>query len=249
MKQKPLLITLISFLCLIEPLIKLFYFKATTHFDFATILANVTTRNSVIEIFEFWLLFPLAGLMLTRLRIWTYYTFIMLMAYASYSILNYEQYTWPYNASEPFAFNIAMAAASFGVILFFLMPGTRRLFFDARVRWWEPMVRYNVQIPCEVMTTRGPVKSTILNISKSGVFIEDHEAFVVDDINRIDFVSHGEAFTMLLALKNKHSIKGQKGVGAQFYFDTLNQYLKIRALIKKIKNGEKDPQKTWAKAA
>ncbi|MBY0517159.1 MAG: PilZ domain-containing protein [Bacteriovoracaceae bacterium] len=249
MKQKPFFITLISYLCFIEPLIKIFYFKATTHFDLSVIISNIGARDSFADFFEFWLLYPLAGMMLVRLRNWTYISFITLMSYTIYSILNYEEYTWPYNSSEPFIYNVVLAACSFGVIVFFFLPGTRKPFFDARVRWWEPMVRYNVEIPCELSTPTGKVGSTILNISKSGVFIEDKNALVVGDIIRMDMVAHGEALSVMLVVKNKHIIKGQHGFGAQFYFESLNQYVKVRQIISHVKKAKKEAPNVWAKAA
>lgn len=242
MRKKPLFITLVSLLCFIEPLIKVLYFKATTHFDFAVILANLGARSGFKDIFEFWLLFPLAGLMIVKLRNWTYVTFIALMGYSIHSILNYEEYTWPYNADTPFGYNIGVAVMCFAVIVYFLLPETRRPFFDARVRWWEPMVRYDVDIPCALVGSFGSLDTNIINISKSGVFIADTDKITVGDNIRMDMVAFGEVLCITLVVKNKHKLKGQAGFGAQFYFQNLSQYYKVRSIVSKIKASKKTAQ-------
>ena len=105
MKNKPLIFTLISILCLIEPIIKILYFNAITHFDFMIIMSNLITRDSARDVFDFWLVYPLAGLLLFKLRKWTYFAFMSLLVYIIYNILTYEKYTWPYNSDSPFMYH------------------------------------------------------------------------------------------------------------------------------------------------
>ena len=101
MKYKPLVFRILSVFFMIEPLIKVLYFKALTHFDFSQIFDNLFSHHSLRDIFDFWLVFPLAGLMLLRLRKWTYFGFLALIGYLFFSIMTYERYTWPYNSSSP----------------------------------------------------------------------------------------------------------------------------------------------------
>lgn len=134
MKNKPLIYTILSILCLIEPAIKILYFKAITQFDFAVILANLQARNTFMEVVDFWLIFPIAGLLVTRLRKWTYFAFIAVLAYINYNIFTYEKYTWPYNSDSPFFYNYVVSFLSVAVLVYFMTPKVRTQFFNKRIR-------------------------------------------------------------------------------------------------------------------
>lgn len=242
MRKKPFFLTLLSVLCLIEPLIKIVYFRITTNFSFLTIMANLSERDSFREVFEFWLLFPIAGLMILKLRNWSYVGFIGLMSYIIYTIINYEEYTWPYNSDTPFMYSYVVAMVCFAIIVYFLLPSTRRPFFDARVRWWEPMVRYNVDMPCQLVTSKGSWKSTIHNLSKSGVFVQDSEKVEVGDKLIMELIAYGETYSLILEVKNKHTINGQVGFGAQIHFNSLGQIFRFRGMVNKIKDAQEAGQ-------
>ena len=238
MRKKPFIFTLISILCLVEPLIKVLYFRAITHFDFVLIIKNLSARESFLEVIDFWLVFPIAGLLIMKLRKFNYYAFMGVLAYIIYSIITYEEYTWPYNSDSPFFYNYALTVCSLMVFMYFLLPGTRKPFFDSRVRWWEPMKRYNVLLPCFLI--RGDLTFTgrILNISKSGVFIEDSVHVKVGDTLKMNLNVFGQNLDVTLEVMNKHTIKGQAGFGAKFRLEDWMQNFKVRSVIRKIKNAQ-----------
>ena len=242
MRKKPFFLTLLSVLCLIEPLIKIIYFKITTNFSFIIIMANLSERDSFREVFEFWLLFPIAGLMIIKLRNWSYMGFIGLMSYIIYTIINYEEYTWPYNSDTPFMYSYVVAMICFAIIVYFLLPSTRRPFFDARVRWWEPMVRYNVDMPCQLVTSKGSWKSTIYNMSKSGVFVQDSDKVEVGDKIIMELIAYGETYSLILEVVNKHTINGQVGFGARLHFHSIAQIFRFRGMVNKIKASQEAGQ-------
>ena len=97
MKTKPIPFSSITLFCLFEPVAKLVYFKTTTHFPWDTILSNLMSRDTMSDVFNFWLIFPLAGLTLLKIRAWSYVLFLSLMVFNVYSLVSYEAYTWPYN--------------------------------------------------------------------------------------------------------------------------------------------------------
>src|SRR5690348_14093639 len=121
MKQKPLLFKILMILCLIEPLIKIFYFRAQTHFAFSVIFENLLARTSPAEIFDFWLVFPLAGLSLLKIRKWSYFIFLSLLAYVVYTFVTYESYTWPYNSATPFFYNQVIVVMAVIIFISFLI--------------------------------------------------------------------------------------------------------------------------------
>jgi hypothetical protein len=238
MRKKPFIFTLVSILCLIEPVFKILYFKATTGFDFSTILSNLLTRQSFFEVIDFWLIYPIAGIMILKLRKLNYYSFMGILVYIFYSIMTYEKYTWPYNSDTPFIYNYVVTLLSFGIFIYFLLPSTRRPFFDARVRWWEPMVRYNVQLPCFLSRGDLSFQGHILNISKSGVFIKDNSEVEVGDKIHLDLSAMGHNISLNIVVMNKHAMHGQLGFGAKFEFASLSERFRIRRLIAHIKDSQ-----------
>ncbi len=238
MRKKPLVFTLVSLLCIVEPLIKIMYFKVTTQFDFQVIIENLMARQSFFEVIDFWLIYPLAGLLIMKLRKINYYAFMSVLVYIFYSIATYEKYTWPYNSDKPFFYNYVITALSFAVFLYFLLPSTRRPFFDARVRWWEPMIRYNVYLPCTVSRENLTFQAQVLNISKSGLFIEDHEQVKIGDQLSIYLEAFGIKLNASIEVMNKHVLNNKLGFGARFKLDSLAQNFTVRSLVAKIKRSQ-----------
>lgn len=238
MKNKPLIFTVLSVLCFIEPLIKILYFKIATQFDFVVIFANLQARNTFVEVLDFWLIFPLAGMLIMRLRKWTYFTFMAVLAYINYNIFTYEKYTWPYNSETPFLYNYIVALLSVGVFIYFLLPRVREPFFDRRVRWWEPQTRYNVHINCKLQSSHLTFPSEILNISKTGAFVVDSKYMKVGEFLVMDFNFLGESISIPVEVVNKHTSKDKIGYGLKFHFKTIRQSLMMAKVIKILKKSQ-----------
>lgn len=220
---------------MIEPLIKVLYFKATTHFDFVVIFANLKARNTFVEVVDFWLIFPLAGLLLLRLRMWTYFGFMSVLGYIMYGMTTYEKYTWPYNADTPHLYNYLVAALSAVVFVGFLFPQIRRPFFDRRLRWWEPNARYATQINCRVHGTHLTFPSQILNMSQTGAFLQESPYLKVGDKLEVTFYFLGEPIQLPVEVIHKSELKGMHGYGVHFTSRNLSHSLKIARVISVLK--------------
>lgn len=240
MKNKPFIFTVLSVLCFIEPLIKVLYFKATTKFDFVVIFANLQARNTFMEVIDFWLIFPIAGMLIMRLRRWTYFTFMAVLCYINYNIFTYEKYTWPYNSDSPFLYNYLVAISSLAVFVYFLLPRTREPFFDRRVRWWEPKTRYNVHIPCRLQGSHLTFPSQILNISQSGAFVQDSKYLKVGDMLVMEFNFLGQTLSLPCEVVSKHTIQNHTGYGLKFNFKTLKQSVTMSKVIKILKKSQSE---------
>jgi hypothetical protein len=240
MKNKPIIFTVLSILCFIEPLIKVLYFKATTDFDFVVIFANLKARNSFLEVVDFWLIFPMAGFLILKLRKWTYFSFMGVLAYINYNIFTYEKYTWPYNSETPFIYNYFVALLSVGVFVYFLSPKVREPFFDRRVRWWEPKSRYNVHISCKLQSSNLTFPSQIVNLSHSGAFVLDSKYMKVGDFLQIEFNFLGQTVCLPVEVVNRHSLRGHDGFGLKFHFRTMRQSVVMAKLIKVLKRSQKE---------
>jgi hypothetical protein len=235
MKNKPFIFTLLSVLCVIEPLIKVLYFKAATHFDFAIIFANLKARNTFFEVFDFWLVFPIAGLLIMKLRKWTYFAFLSLLSYIMYNITTYERYTWPYNSETPFFYNYFVVAMSASVFLYFLLPKTREPFFDRRVRWWESQQRHTVHINCKVHGPHLTFPGQILNISQTGAFLGESPYLKTGERLVLEFNFLGQVIEIPVEVIHHTNVKGQFGYGVQFKYRNFTQSLRMAKVMNVLK--------------
>jgi hypothetical protein len=235
MKNKPLIFTMISILCIIEPIIKILYFKAITHFDFMVIMTNLNTRDSFKDVFDFWLVYPIAGILMFKLRKWSYFAFMSLLGYIVYSIMTYEKYTWPYNSDSPFMYHYLVVIMSVMVFMAFLLPGVREPFFDRRLRWWEPKVRYKVGINCCLKNDTLIFPSEIINISVSGAFLKESSYFKIGDKLDLEFNFLGKEISLPVMVIHKHSVSGRNGYGVQFTFKSFKQNVLVARIINVLK--------------
>lgn len=231
MKKKPFIFTMLSILCFIEPLIKVLYFKAITHFDFMVIMTNLRERNTFLDVVDFWLVFPIAGILILKLRKWTYFGFLSVLTYIVYNILTYERYTWPYNSDTPFMYNYVVVALSVGVFLFFLSPSVREPFFERRARLWETKTRYLVDMSCNLQTGNLSFSTQIMNISKTGAFIEHSPYLKVGDTVMMEFNFLGEVIQFPVKVVHEYTSKSKKGFGVEFIFKTFKQSLQMAKVI------------------
>ena len=118
MKNRPFIFILIAFFHIIEPLIKLAYFKAITPFSLGTIISNISQIHSFKEVIEFWFLFPLGGLALLGVKRWSYPIFVGVQLYNIYGHMTYEKYTWPYVSEVPFASGIILLFINSLIIIY-----------------------------------------------------------------------------------------------------------------------------------
>lgn len=218
-----------------EPAIKVLYFKAITHFDFMVIMANLKTRNTFVEVFDFWLVFPVAGILVMKLRKWTYFAFMSVLVYIMYNITTYEKYTWPYNSDSPFLYNYVVVIMAATVFVYFLIPKVRQPFFDRRVRWWEPQKRYAVQINCKVHGPNLTFPCHILNLSQSGAFMNYSPYLKVGAKLELEFNFLGQLIEVPVEVIHQTTIRGEAGFGVKFKFRTFTQSIRMAKVINVIR--------------
>lgn len=236
MRNKPFIFQLLSVLFFLEPLMKILYFKASTHFDFAIVMANVFSRSGFREVFDFWIVFPAAGIMLWKLRKWTYFAFLGVMTYLIFSILTYESYTWPYNSESPLFYHYFIIVLTIFTFAYFLVPDVRAPFFNGKLRWWESMPRYKTVIPAKVTGNKVTFQSEILNISQTGAFIQDSDHLSPGDVVSISFESEGLVLEMPVKIISRHVISSTPGIGVQFFPLTLSQKIQMFRLVSRVRN-------------
>ena len=121
----------------------------------------------------------------------------------------------------------------------FFLPGFREPFFDRRVRWWEPKVRYSVGINCSLKNASVIFNSEIINISLSGVFLKDSSSFKVGDVLNLNFNFLGSDITLPVKVVHKHTIVCRNGCGVQFCFKSFKQSVKIAKIINVLRHSKR----------
>jgi len=268
MKKRPLLFIILAGMHLLMPLLNILVFKMRTDMDWFVIFDNLLSHKNPKEIFDFWLLFPIAGIALLTVKAWAYPFFVGVQAYSIYHHLFYEKYSCPYISERPFAGAWILLLFNLGIIAYFALPAVRRPFFDRRMRWWEAKTRYGIDIECFVTLegTSGAVTTKILNISETGAFIQMRpemlslfpnelasnlqEAFNYNgqkpysNTLRCEFQAFGMHFGLPARIVNRHKVSGLEGIGIEFVFYGLSERLKfkrfMRVLRSKFKNSMLD---------
>ncbi len=235
MRNKPFIFQLLSVLFLLEPAIKILYFKASTHFDFVTVFENILSRTSFREVFDFWIVFPVAGLMLWKLRKWTYFAFLAVMSYLIFSILTYEKYTWPYNTDKPLLYHYFIIVVTLLTVAYFLIPKVREPFFNKNLRWWESKPRYRIAIPTKVTGNKITFQTEIINISQTGAFLKDNNLLAPGDVISLSFESEGLMMEVPVKVISRHVIASTPGYGVQFFPTSFSQKFQLVRLIGRIR--------------
>ncbi len=245
MKNRPLILIILGCLHFLEPLFKIFYFKAKTQFDLLTILNNLTTfsHDNMKGLVDFWLIFPLAGIALLSVKKWSYPLFISIQAYSVINYLTYEKFTWPYFTKVPLYSSFFLLVLNTFFIIYVSLPEVRQLFFNQKMRWWETRIRYSLKIPI-TLWQNNPEESErayLNNISETGAFLVYNK-----EVDLGEYIHFNLTFLdQNLQIKGKvvriqpHGV--QRGIGIRFSYQTAlspNKF-KVRSLIRAIKRFQK----------
>lgn len=233
MRNRPIIFNIIFVLMIIEPLLKILSFKLTTGFDWVTVLDNISKLEGAKNFFEFWLLFPLGAIALIKIRKWSYALFIGVQLYSVITLLTYKSYNWPYLAKTPLLSTIIVLGLNIGLILYFLLPDTRRPFFDKKERWWEPKTRFKCYLIAVINFGKSsPIfNCTIHNISQTGMFISGPSELMRESIITIDFKLLDESFSFEGEIVSRHETDHVDGHGVKIKLRGIKDYLAIRKVI------------------
>jgi hypothetical protein len=241
-KRRPLLFIILGLLHLSEPLIKILQFKLTTNFSYQEIIGHILSISGPKQIFEFWLLFPLAGLALLSIKNWSWFLFVALQGYSIYAHQSNNAFNWPSLSQMPFFSSLLLISINCGIIIFFLLPSIRRPFFKKDVRWWEHRTRFDYSFPCTIFTENPNILKDckILNLSLSGAFLETKEVIADGTVLTIN-ITFGSQHITLKALKiSTHAFQSNIGIGVQFRYKNIWQQWLMSRVLKKVSKALKN---------
>lgn len=242
MKKKPLAIIILGIIHLLEPLSKILVLKFSTGFSFEVVFDNVFAISGIRSFFEFWLLFPIAGVALLSVKNWSYPVFVAVQIYSIATHLTYEEYTWPYVQETPIASSMFLVVFNILMIIYFIIPKTRQPFLDKRIRWWESKQRFAVRIPCAVegVYTNLSEVTEVLNISLTGAFLKGLKGINVNDEVNLTFNYYDIDYEVKAIVKSFHEFSGESGWGVEFIFPDWKERFKMNKLMRILKISKKE---------
>lgn len=159
------------------------------------------------------------------------------------------------NQTDPVFPMIIMNVLSVAVLIYLLLPKTRDIYLNRRVRWWETDPRYLVSLSASVTRIgASPKKAEVVNLAVGGAGIETVETgFLKDEVVGLEFQHEGVAYQMKSKIAwEKPTGTGKQYLGVAWADDNSNaNHSKIRRMIRSLKSkrtptSRKTPPRTKA---
>lgn len=213
MNRRPWPIILLAIFHVVAPL---------GNFYFSAYHPNITYLTYFFALFDapnIWdsicfLLFPiLSGAAIYLCKRWSIWVYVFLMsAILVQSIVNLK----PENGTILLIPPPILIFLNILVVMYFLVPTVRQIYFDPRLRWWESKPRYNVFYDAEIrysnLTTSGAVK----NISETGMFAMIKDSYPEDGTTLEIHFKDGERHYVVAGTAIHHMRQPKIGIGIKF---------------------------------
>lgn len=135
----------------------------------------------------------LGGVLIYICKKWSYYLYLSLML----APLFYTYVYWTLHPSLKLGLYLFVVyPTNLLVVIYFMLPQVRQVYFDPRLRWWESKPRFKFDFETEI--TSGDQKTTgeIKNISEDGLFIESDLQMKKLDVLDINFNFMDQAYPL-----------------------------------------------------
>ncbi|MBD64159.1 MAG: hypothetical protein CME62_03070 [Halobacteriovoraceae bacterium] len=234
MLKRPLILKLFALFLVLDPILRVILLSIEKEFDFTVVLQK-SLNLPVVDLFNFWLLFPVSGVLLLGVKMYSYMLFIAIQFYSLFFHINYVEYSWPYLSQQPSVTAYILLFINLFMVVYLLMPRSREIFFNKDLRWWERGSRYTIEEPCFVKVLDKEVHGKVCDISFGGALLSLDEPIAVGNIVKLDF----EIIEKNLSLNGQivrevTTESGEKRFGIQFLFESSWQKLQLRFLMLSI---------------
>ena len=170
MNKKPWLIVALATLQILVPIFGVLlgsFFENITPYQY---VKTYTQVHSALDIFEYFFLFPIAGVSIFIMKRWSFPFFVGAMIWVNVS--NIQSWATGYREDWSIPILIAITLLNLTIVTYFLLPAIRRFYFKKQLRWWESKPRFRVEIPGLLEYKKLDHKCVIRDLSESGAFIE-----------------------------------------------------------------------------
>ena len=242
MLKRPLVLKLFALFLLIDPLLRISFISIESEFPFWVVLSK-TFALDFKDFFNFWFLFPISGVLLLGVNVFSYVLFILIQLYSLFFHLNYEPYSWPYLSEHPSTTSYLLLTANLIMVAYLLLPRSREIFFDKNLRWWERGSRYSINEDCVAKIGADEFKGKLTDLSFGGALLTFPDAIDIDKDMIITFNILGKKMVLggqvVRAMEN---LDGELNYGTQFIFKNGWQKFRLKVLmfsVSKISNYDK----------
>lgn len=189
MKQKPFSIKFFAFCFMMAPLANLFISGWVNQWP-------LTGPRGVLEHLSYYeravlLAFPLVALGIWLVVKWGYYLFIAF----SLTILGHNFYMLIESQSYNRYIVLLFQVTTLSVVGFFLQKHITAPYFNPKLKWWESLPRYKVDLMGKVKAGREVFEAEILDISKGGCFVKAGSKLTINQTIAIEFAHKKDEFS------------------------------------------------------
>jgi len=186
-QKRGLAFYLLSGLLIMEPLLKTAYLKFITGFSFETVFEIILSIESPIKIFEYWMLFPLAGFALAKTAWWSIFVFVGTHLYSLYAHIAYDQFSWPYVQETPHISSNLLLVLNSAIVLYFLTPEHRRPFIKKAKQVFRANERIKLDKKIEVRVGEHQCSGCLVDISQGGALLRIEKELKLGESIELEF--------------------------------------------------------------
>jgi hypothetical protein len=184
MKRKPWPLVILAILHFLAPVGNIIVNSLYINVSISTYIHALYLSDEWIKTLIFLLAPILGGILIYICKRWSYYLYLSLMVVPCV----YGYFFWLRQPSFELALYLILAyLINLTMVVYFMLPQVRQVYFDPRLRWWETKPRFEVEVDTEIFIQDQVAKGYIKNISEGGVFVETSLVLKVTDNIRINF--------------------------------------------------------------
>ncbi len=241
METKPWPLLILAFFYLIEPLTKVVFYSFYWHISPFEFVQIEYYAGSMINNFEFFLLFPIAGIALFAVKKWSFLVFLSVQAWVFITNIPYLMELYQTNQAWLMLSFAGFGLLNIAIVTYLLLPAVRIAYLDPRIRWWEAKPRYSVNVSCEI---DDKIQSIVRNISESGVFITTDMDLPIDSDINLAFILNAESTKFDIKSRaqvvHKFMVSGHEGFGARFKDLVKGDRRLMKSMIKYLESSNCD---------
>ncbi|MCO4753938.1 MAG: PilZ domain-containing protein [Bacteriovoracaceae bacterium] len=225
----------LSAFLLLEPIIKTIYLKIHTSFSFETVMGIVLSIESPVKVFEYWLLFPLAGFALARTAWWSLFVFLGTHVYSLYAHIFYDEFSWPYVQKSPHISSNLLLFLNTALLLYFLIPENRKPFIRKTKEIFRGSERRSLNQMACIKVGERQFDAELRDISETGVLITSLESLELDECVEVLLdTPSGYRWINAVVVRSVGSDGRFKSFGLRFSFKKRSQRKSVRSIIREI---------------
>lgn len=157
-----------------------------------------------------------AGLAIYLCQKWSYLVYVCLMVVLAY--MSFNSFQTRTDLTSPWAL-VSVYLVNFLIVTYFLLPAVRKVYFDPRLRWWEMMPRYFINLPCEFALSNAEPKAfasaMVSNFSQTGLFLKASDSLPDHSTIQVRF-SYEDLNCEFQGQVIHHGRQNSQGFGVQF---------------------------------